>query len=70
MARQENYQEGKLPLQTLRASIDYGFAEAHTTYGVLGVKVWIYKGDVIKEKKRKEDKPVEQAAKKYSSTRC
>ncbi len=52
MARTEGYKEGKLPLQTLRANIDYGFAEALTTYGLLGVKTWIYKGDVIKEIKR------------------
>ncbi len=52
MARTESYLEGKLPLHTLRARIDYGFAEALTTYGILGVKVWIYKGDVIKEVKR------------------
>lgn len=49
MARTEKYYEGKIPLQTLRADIDYGFAEALTTYGLLGVKVWIYKGDVIKD---------------------
>ncbi len=49
MARTEKYYEGKIPLQTLRADIDYGFAEAMTTYGLLGVKVWIYKGDVIKD---------------------
>ena len=48
MARKESYQEGKLPLHTFRAQIDYGFAEAHTTYGVLGVKVWVNKGEVIK----------------------
>lgn len=47
MARSEGYSEGTIPLQTLRADIDYGFAEADTTYGKLGVKVWIYKGDVI-----------------------
>jgi len=52
MARKESYQEGKLPLQTFRAKIDYGFAEAITTYGVLGVKVWVNKGEVIKEIKR------------------
>lgn len=52
MARTEGYKEGKLPLQTLRANIDYGFAEALTTYGIIGVKTWIYKGDVIKEIKR------------------
>ncbi len=49
MARTEKYFEGKVPLQTLRADIDYGFAEAKTTYGLLGIKVWIYKGDVIKD---------------------
>jgi small subunit ribosomal protein S3 len=46
MARREWYSEGRVPLQTLRADIDYGFAEAKTTYGVIGVKVWIYKGDI------------------------
>lgn len=59
MARKESYQEGKLPLQTLRANIDYGFAEAHTTYGVLGVKVWIYTGEVIKDINRQNAEPVE-----------
>ncbi len=49
MARSEKYLEGKVPLQTFRADIDYGFAEALTTYGLLGIKVWIYKGDVIKD---------------------
>ena len=47
MARYEWYREGRVPLQTLRAKIDYGFAQAHTTYGVVGVKVWIFKGEVI-----------------------
>ena len=47
MARSEFYSEGTIPLQTLRADIDYGFAEADTTYGKLGVKVWIYKGEVL-----------------------
>jgi len=55
IARSEHYHEGTIPLQTLRADIDYGFAEADTTYGKLGVKVWIYKGEVLpavkKEKK-------------------
>lgn len=54
MARTEKYHEGKIPLQTLRADIDYGFAEASTTYGLLGVKVWIYKGDVIKDQEEIE----------------
>jgi len=47
IARCESYSEGTIPLQTLRADIDYGFAEANTTYGKLGVKVWIYKGEII-----------------------
>jgi small subunit ribosomal protein S3 len=47
MARTEWYLEGRVPLHTLRAKIDYGFAEAHTTYGVIGVKVWIFKGEVL-----------------------
>ena len=62
MARSESYKEGKLPLQTLRANIDYGFAEALTTYGLIGVKVWLNKGEVIKEIKRKAvASPVAQA---------
>ena len=48
IARSESYNEGTIPLQTLRADIDYGFAEAHTTYGKIGVKVWIYTGEVLK----------------------
>ena len=51
MARTEYYKEGTIPLQTLRADIDYGFAEANTTYGKIGVKVWIYKGEILPEKK-------------------
>ncbi|ALG68592.1 30S ribosomal protein S3 [Beggiatoa leptomitoformis] len=47
IARMEWYREGRVPLHTLRADIDYGFAEAHTTYGVIGVKVWIFKGEII-----------------------
>ena len=54
MARTEFYSEGTIPLQTLRADIDYGFAEADTTYGKLGVKVWIYKGEVLPTKGYKE----------------
>ena len=53
IARREWYQEGRLPLHTLKADIDYGFAEARTTYGVIGVKVWVYKGDLLKEKARR-----------------
>ncbi len=55
MARTEFYKEGTIPLQTLRADIDYGFAEANTTYGIIGVKVWIYKGEVLPEKKVKTE---------------
>lgn len=54
MARTEFYKEGTIPLQTLRADIDYGFAEANTTYGIIGIKVWIYKGEVLPEKKLKQ----------------
>ena len=52
IARSEHYHEGSIPLQTLRANIDYGFAEAKTTYGRLGVKVWIYKGQVLPQAKK------------------
>ena len=57
IARSETYKEGTIPLQTIRADIDYGFAEAKTTYGRIGVKVWIYKGEVLHEatpKKRRD----------------
>ncbi len=54
MARTEFYSEGTIPLQTLRADIEYGFAEADTTYGKVGVKVWIYKGEVLPTKNTKE----------------
>lgn len=54
MARTEWYTEGNVPLQTLRADIDYGFAEADTTYGKIGVKVWVYKGEVLPEAKAKK----------------
>lgn len=56
IARKESYREGSIPLHTLRADIDYGLAEAHTTYGRIGVKVWIFKGEVLPERK---EKPVE-----------
>ncbi len=55
MARDESYHEGTIPLQTLRANIDYGFAEADTQYGKLGVKVWIYKGEVLPVKAAKKE---------------
>lgn len=53
MARSEGYSEGNIPLHTIRADIDYGFAEALTTYGKLGVKVWIYKGEILPAKAKK-----------------
>lgn len=56
MSRTEWYREGRVPLHTLRADIDYGFREADTTYGILGVKVWIYKGDILPYKSRLEEK--------------
>ena len=56
IARTEHYHEGTIPLQTLRADIDYGFAEANTTYGKIGVKVWIYTGDVLADVKRQPRK--------------
>ena len=52
IARSEHYHEGTIPLQTIRADIDYGFCEANTTYGKIGVKVWIYKGEVLPEVKK------------------
>ena len=55
MARSEWYSEGKVPLHTLRADIDYGFAEANTQYGKIGVKVWIYRGEVLPEKRNNKD---------------
>ena len=55
IARSEHYHEGTIPLQTLRADIDYGFWEANTTYGKIGVKVWIYKGEVLNEVNRPSD---------------
>ena len=54
MARTESYHDGTIPLQTLRANIDYGFAEADTTYGKVGVKVWIYRGEILPTKAAKE----------------
>ena len=56
IARSEQYHEGTIPLQTLRADIDYGFAEANTTYGRLGVKVWIYKGEVLSDNRNRKAK--------------
>jgi len=53
IARSEWYREGRVPLSTLRADIDYGFAEANTTYGKIGIKVWIFKGEVLRKKQPK-----------------
>lgn len=55
IAKSEHYLEGSLPLQTLRADIDYGFTEALTTFGIIGVKVWVYKGEIIGKKTPKEE---------------
>ena len=54
IARSESYHEGSIPLQTIRANIDYGFAEAHTTYGRIGVKAWIYKGEILGQPKKRQ----------------
>ncbi len=56
IARDEGYNEGSTPLQTIRADIEYGFAEAKTTYGRIGIKVWIYRGEVLNRKAKKESK--------------
>ena len=60
IARSESYREGSIPLHTLRADIDYGFAEANTTYGRIGIKVWIFKGEILPEKKSANIQPVEE----------
>ncbi|KPK39733.1 MAG: 30S ribosomal protein S3 [Omnitrophica WOR_2 bacterium SM23_29] len=59
MSRSESYKEGKIPLQTFRADIDYGFSEALTTYGLIGVKVWIYKGDILESKPKEQEEVTE-----------
>lgn len=61
MSRCQKEREGRVPLHTLRADIDYGLAEAHTTFGSIGVKVWIYKGDILPEPKRRETAPALEA---------
>jgi small subunit ribosomal protein S3 len=72
MARTEWYLEGRVPLHTLRAKIDYGFAEAHTQYGIIGVKVWIFKGEVLTKgipaevKEEKKERPRKRASRKNS----
>jgi small subunit ribosomal protein S3 len=62
IARSEWYREGRVPLHTLRADIDYGFAEAKTTYGILGVKVWIFKGEVLERAEQAQEAGAEKAA--------
>jgi small subunit ribosomal protein S3 len=62
IARSEQYHEGRVPLHTLRADIDYGFAEANTTYGIIGVKVWIYKGEIFDFHNRDDSKATAKAA--------
>jgi small subunit ribosomal protein S3 len=71
IARTEQYHEGTIPLQTLRADIDYGFAQAKTTYGILGVKVWIYKGEILNvaEGRRKEEEAQAKEAKRRENSR-
>ena len=64
IARSEFYSEGTIPLQTLRADIEYGFAEADTTYGKVGVKVWIYKGEILPTKKNEEEENTNKKKKK------
>jgi small subunit ribosomal protein S3 len=58
IARSEWYLQGRLPLHTLRADIDYGFTEARTTYGVIGVKCWVYKGEILPAAKKREPQQV------------
>src|SRR5690348_68494 len=62
IARTEKEVEGKVPLQTLRADIDFDYAEAHTTFGVIGIKVWIYRGEVLPDKRRMEVSALPEAA--------
>jgi len=64
MARTEWYLEGRVPLHTLRAKIDYGFAEAHTTYGIIGIKVWIFKGEVLAKGIQQEPKEEKKGGRK------
>ena len=62
IARSEWYREGRVPLHTFRADIDYGFAEAKTTYGIIGVKVWIFRGEIIGKQQEAEAPAAEQVA--------
>jgi small subunit ribosomal protein S3 len=69
MARTEWYLEGRVPLHTLRAKIDYGFAEAHTTYGIIGIKVWIFKGEVLAKGIQQEPKEEKKGGRRPSRKR-
>ena len=69
MARTEWYLEGRVPLHTLRAKIDYGFAEAHTTYGIIGIKVWIFKGEVLAKGIQAEPKEEKKGGRRPSGSR-
>jgi len=69
MARTEWYLEGRVPLHTLRAKIDYGFAEAHTTYGIIGIKVWIFKGEVLAKGIQVEPKEEKKGGRRPSKKR-
>jgi small subunit ribosomal protein S3 len=69
MARTEWYLEGRVPLHTLRAKIDYGFAEAHTTYGIIGIKVWIFKGEVLAKGIQAEPKEEKKGGRRPSKKR-
>jgi len=64
IARSEGYHEGTIPLHTLRADIEYGFAEADTTYGKIGVKVWVYKGEVLPKARKAKEEVADEAANK------
>jgi len=76
MARTEWYLEGRVPLHTLRAKIDYGFAEAHTTYGIIGIKVWIFKGEVLTKgvpvevKEEKKERPRKRAPRRENNEKA
>src|SRR5438876_1150362 len=67
IARSEKEVEGKIPLHTLRADIDYGLAEAHTTFGVIGIKVWIYKGDILPSKRREASETQQEAVMPFAT---
>jgi small subunit ribosomal protein S3 len=67
IARTESYREGRVPLHTLRADMDYGFSEAKTTYGIIGVKVWIYKGDVVAHDPMARDKRLADGGSSHSN---